>query len=223
MIKCAVKEVTIIKLTPRQLQILEIVNKYAPITGDQIAERLNLTKSTLRSDLTLLVGLEHIDAKPKVGYSPGSRSVKRLGVTLGDTLVKTIQSMPIIIRETTTVQDAVVTLFLQDVGTLFVCDEEERLAGVTSRKDFLKVTLGNPAAASMPVSMVMTRQPKVITVHPEDTAFDAAHKMIVHEIDSLPVVVPVEGEEGSEGMKVVGRLTKTSIVKLILDSETNGG
>lgn len=223
MIKRAVKEVAIIKLTPRQLQILEIVNKYAPITGDQIAERLNLTKSTLRSDLTLLVGLEHIDAKPKVGYSPGSRNVNRLGVKLSDTLVKTIQSMPIIIRETTTIQDAVVTLFLQDVGTLFVCDAQERLTGVTSRKDFLKVTLGNPAAASMPVSMVMTRQPKVITVHPEDTALDAAHKMIMHEIDSLPVVVPVDGEDGSEGMKVVGRLTKTSIVKLILDSETNGG
>lgn len=202
---------------------MEIVNKYAPITGDQIAERLNLTKSTLRSDLTLLVGLEHIDAKPKVGYSPGSRTMKRIGIKLSDILVKTIQSMPIIIRETTTIQDAVVTLFLQDAGTLFVCDAEERLAGVTSRKDFLKVTLGNSAAASMPVSMVMTRQPKVITVHPEDTVLDAAHKMIVHEIDSLPVVVPVDGEDGNEGLKVVGHLTKTSIVKLILDAETNGG
>lgn len=205
------------------MKIIEIVNRYAPITGDQIAERLNLTKSTIRTDLTLLVGLEHIDAKPKVGYSPGSRSLKRIGVQLGDTLVKTIQSMPIIIRETTTIQDAVVTLFLQDVGTLFVCDAQERLAGVASRKDFLKVTLGNSAAATMPVSMVMTRQPKVITIHPEDTVLDAAHKMMVHEIDSLPVVIPAVGEDGGEGMKVVGRLTKTSIVKLILDTETNGG
>lgn len=168
--------------------------------------------------------LEHIDAKPKVGYSPGSRSLKRpgAGTSLQDTPVKAIQSMPIVIRETTTIQDAVVTLFLQDVGTLFVNDDEGRLAGVASRKDFLKVTLGNPAAATMPVSLVMTRQPKVITAHPDDSVLDAAHKMIVHEVDSLPVAVPADGEGGGGKLNVIGRLTKTAIIKLILDTETNG-
>ncbi|MNC71027.1 Transcriptional repressor CcpN [compost metagenome] len=74
----------------------------------------------------------------------------------------------------------------------------------------------------MPVSMVMTRQPKVVTVSPDDPVLEAAHKMIVHEVDSLPVVVPSGTEETGPKLDVVGRLTKTSIVKLLLDLEAKG-
>lgn len=213
-----------IELTSRQLQIIDIVKKRAPITAEQIAEQLNLSKPTIRSDLSVLVMLEYIDAKPKVGYFPGKKASERQGSAylLQETKVKDIQSIPIIIRETTTIQDAVVTLFLQDVGTLIICDGEGKLTGVASRKDFLKVTLGNPGAVSMPVSMVMTRQPKVVTVSPEDTVLDAAQKMIVHEVDSLPVVIPGTVEEAGLRLDVVGRLTKTSIVKLLLDLEAKG-
>lgn len=57
-----------IELTSRQIEIIDIVNKRAPITGEQIAESLNLTRPTIRSDLSVLVMLKYIDAKPKVGY-----------------------------------------------------------------------------------------------------------------------------------------------------------
>lgn len=213
-----------IELTSRQNQIIEIVKKRAPITGDLIAEALNLSRPTIRGDLSILVMLEYIDAKPKVGYFPGKKTVQRHGGNhpLQEAKVKDIQTLPIIIRETTTIQDAVVTLFLQDVGALIICDGDGKLAGVASRKDFLKVTLGNPGAVSMPVSLVMTRLPKVVTVSPEDPVLEAAHKMIVHEVDSLPVVVPSTTEESGIKLNVVGRLTKTSIVKLLLDLETKG-
>lgn len=213
-----------IKLTSRQLQIIEIVKKNSPITGEQIAENLLLSRPTIRSDLSLLVMLDYIDAKPKVGYFPGQKSTAILGngYLLHEAKVKDIQGVPIIIRETTTIQDAVVTLFLQDVGTLIICDEDNKLAGVASRKDFLKVTLGNPGAAPMPVSMVMTRQPKVVTASPDDPVLAAAQKMILHEVDSLPVVVSSNGEEVGGKLDVVGLLTKTSIVKLLLDIEAKG-
>lgn len=112
--------------------------------------------------------LEYIDAKPKVGYFLGKKVSGKLkgSDVLKETKVAAILSTPIIVRETATIQDAVVTLFLQNVGTLVICDEESRMTGVASRKDFLKVTLGNPAAATMPVSMVMTRRTKVVTVSP---------------------------------------------------------
>lgn len=157
-----------IDLTSRQLLIIEIVKKHAPITGDQIAEQLQLSRPTIRSDLSVLVMLEYIDAKPKVGYFLGKKVSGKLkgSDVLKETKVAAILSTPIIVRETATIQDAVVTLFLQNVGTLVICDEESRMAGVASRKDFLKVTLGNPAAATMPVSMVMTRRTKVVTVSP---------------------------------------------------------
>lgn len=211
-----------IELTARQLQIIEIVKKRAPITGDQIAESLGLSRPTIRGDLSILVMLEYIDAKPKVGYFPGTKAAARHNSRglLQDTKVSEIQIIPVIIRETTTIQDAVVTLFLQDVGTLIICGSDGRLSGVASRKDFLKVTLGNPGAVTMPVTMVMTRQPKIVTVSPDDTVLDAAQRMIVHEVDSLPVVVPASGESG--GLEVVGRLTKTSIVKLLLELEAKG-
>jgi predicted transcriptional regulator len=210
----------VIELTARQLQIIEIVKKRAPITGDQIAESLGLSRPTIRGDLSILVMLEYVDAKPKVGYFPGSKTSARHNSRglLQDTKVSDIQSIPVIIRENTTIQDAVVTLFLQDVGTLIICDSDGRLTGVASRKDFLKVTLGNPGAVTMPVSMVMTRQPKIVTVSPDDTVLDAAQRMIYHEVDSLPVVIPGSGG----GLDVVGRLTKTSIVKLLLELEAKG-
>ncbi|WNS41191.1 helix-turn-helix transcriptional regulator [Paenibacillus sp. MMS20-IR301] len=210
-----------IELTTRQLQIIEIVKKRAPITGEQIAESLGLSRPTIRGDLSILVMLEYIDAKPKVGYFPGSKAAARHNSRslLQDTRVSEIQIIPVIIRENTTIQDAVVTLFLQDVGTLIICGSDGRLTGVASRKDFLKVTLGNPGAVSMPVSMVMTRQPKIVTVSPDDTVLDAAQRMIYHEVDSLPVVVPGSGEGSGGGLEVVGRLTKTSIVKLLLELE----
>ncbi|AIQ27846.1 MULTISPECIES: helix-turn-helix transcriptional regulator [Paenibacillus] len=213
-----------IELTTRQLQIIEIVKKRAPITGDQIAESLGLSRPTIRGDLSILVMLEYVDAKPKVGYFPGTKAAARHNSRglLQDTKVSDIQSIPVIIRENTTIQDAVVTLFLQDVGTLIICDSDGKLTGVASRKDFLKVTLGNPGAVTMPVSMVMTRQPKVITVSPDDTVLDAAQRMIYHEVDSLPVVVPGSGEGSGSGLDVVGRLTKTSIVKLLLELEAKG-
>lgn len=213
-----------IELTTRQLQIIEIVKKRAPITGDQIAESLGLSRPTIRGDLSILVMLEYVDAKPKVGYFPGTKAAARHNSRglLQDTKVSDIQSIPVIIRENTTIQDAVVTLFLQDVGTLIICDSDGKLTGVASRKDFLKVTLGNPGAVTMPVSMVMTRQPKVVTVSPDDTVLDAAQRMIYHEVDSLPVVVPGSGEGSGAGLNVVGRLTKTSIVKLLLELEAKG-
>ncbi|MEK4853702.1 helix-turn-helix transcriptional regulator [Paenibacillus sp. FSL H7-0756] len=213
-----------IELTTRQLQIIEIVKKRAPITGDQIAESLGLSRPTIRGDLSILVMLEYVDAKPKVGYFPGTKAAARHNSRglLQDTKVSDIQSIPVIIRENTTIQDAVVTLFLQDVGTLIICSSDGKLTGVASRKDFLKVTLGNPGAVTMPVSMVMTRQPKVVTVSPDDTVLDAAQRMIVHEVDSLPVVVSGSGEGSDAGLDVVGRLTKTSIVKLFLELEAKG-
>ena len=42
------------ELTRRQETISEIVKNSGPITGDQIAEKLSLTRATLRPDLAIL-------------------------------------------------------------------------------------------------------------------------------------------------------------------------
>ncbi|MNH99908.1 Transcriptional repressor CcpN [compost metagenome] len=208
-----------IELTIRQKEIIELVKKHAPIIGEQIAEMLGISRPTIRSDLSVLVMLGYLDAKPKVGYFLGSAlqpegqwvsKIKHLKV-------KDIQGLPVIIRDTATVHDAVVTLFLENVGSLIVADEEGTLLGIVSRKDLLKVTLGNPNVASMPISLVMTRQPNLVTVGEEDSVVEAARKMIHHQIDSLPVVIKHVEEGNRNRVEVVGRITKTSMTNLLLD------
>lgn len=203
------------QLTPRQLEIVEFVKQYEPITGEQIAEMLGVSRPTIRSDLAVLVMLGMLDAKPKVGYFLGSRvttageAVKRLQ----ETRVQDVQSVPVIVKESTSVQDAVITMFLEDVGNLMVVDDQGELAGVASRKDILKLTLGNANAPQMPVSMVMTRRPKVVTVAPQDTVIDAAAKMIHHQVDSLPVIDPTGA--------IAGFISTSTMAKVLVDLATS--
>ncbi len=91
------------------------------------------------------------------------------------------------------------------------------MIGIVSRKDLLKVTLGNPSAPSMLISMVMTRQPNIITIGPEDTVFEAARRLITHQIDSLPVVIPSNPIGEPQRIEVVGRITKTNMTSTLLD------
>lgn len=194
---------------------MELVKRHEPITGEQIAEQLGVSRPTLRSDLAVLVMLGMIDAKPKVGYFLGT-SMHSLGQSwkqLLDLQVKDVKGVPMIVRETATVQDAVITLFLENVGSLVVVEEDGSFAGIVTRKDLLKVTLGNANAGSIPVSLVMTRYPNVVTAHPDDRVISAAEKMIKHEVDGLPVVVPTP--EGK--LEVVGRITKTTMTRILLE------
>lgn len=205
-----------IELTSRQQEILALVRKLAPITGEQIAEQLGLSRPTIRSDLSVLVMLGVLDAKPKVGYFPGKANEPEgeLRRMLADWKVRDIQSRPVIIRETSTVQDAVVAMFLDNVGSLIVTDEAGGLLGMVSRKDLLKVTLGNPNGGSMPVSLVMTRKANLVTVSPEDSVLEAAKKMTRHEVESLPVVKPAgDGEE----LEVIGRISNTTMTRVLVE------
>jgi DeoR family transcriptional regulator, catabolite repression regulator len=118
-----------------------------------------------------------------------------------------------VIRENVTVYDAIVSLFLEDVGTLFVVDEEGILQGVVSRKDFLKTALSGGDMHKMPVAVIMTRLPHIHTISEDATVMDAVQQICEHEIDALPVVRP----HGRSAYKVVGRITKTNLARLLLE------
>lgn len=205
----------VIKLTARQKEIINLVKKHEPITGDQIAELLGVSKPTLRSDLAVLVMIGMLNAKPKVGYYIGTKASdasERLQ-TFESMLVRDILSVPVVIKESAMVQDAVVMLFTEDVGTLVVVRDDGEPSGIISRKDLLKVTTGNSAASQMPVSLVMTRQPNLITASPDDTVAYAAEKMIYHGIDSLPVIQQLDDGK----TEIVGRVTKTTMTRVLLE------
>ena len=56
------------RLTERQKEITAIVRENGPITGEQIAERLHVTRSALRGDLAVLLSGEVIAARRRLGY-----------------------------------------------------------------------------------------------------------------------------------------------------------
>lgn len=206
----------IIQLTSRQHIIIDIVKKNQPITSEQIAEKLNLTRATLRPDLAILTMSGILEARPKVGYFYTGKSAMSLLEDYIKTIkVSDVKSLPVVIEEDTSVYDAIVTLFLEDVGTIFVQDGGF-LTGAVSRKDFLKIAIGNTDIYKVPVGIIMTRMPNIVTTYDDEPVYNAALKIIEHEVDSLPVVESIVGSGGKEGYKITGRISKTNITKLFV-------
>lgn len=205
-----------IKLTKRQEEILEIVKEAGPITGKDIAKKLSLTRATLRPDLTILTMSGNLDARPRVGYFLNEETEINLQVArFSKQIVKDYKAHPIVIQKSASVYDGIVQIFLEDVGTLYAVDQNGYLAGVISRKDLLRAAIGNKNLDDLPVSVIMTRMPNIVTIKQEDTLMDAAKKLIQNRIDSLPVVREIDSE--SHTFEVIGRITKTTITKAFLE------
>ena len=204
------------KLSKRQEQIAQIVREEGPVTGSAIAEHLEVTRSALRSDLSVLTMLGVLDARPNVGYYyVGLSKETQTAERLKSFLVSDVLSQAVVVSGETSLYDTIVTIFTEDVGTILVCDDSY-LVGVVSRKDLLRASMGQTDSHAMPISMIMTPVSKVITVGPTDTLVEAAQKMIDYEVDCLPVVVR-EDVENKKRLKVVGRVSKTTVAKVFLE------
>ncbi|KKB33375.1 CBS domain protein [Bacillus thermotolerans] len=198
-----------IELNNRQEKILQIVKENGPITGEHIAEQLNLTRATLRPDLAILTMAGFLDARPRVGYFyTGKSGTQLLTENLMKIYVKDYQAVPVVVKEDDSVYDAIVTMFLEDVGTLFVVDNKGHLAGVLSRKDLLRASLGKQELSAVPVNIIMTRMPNIAVCEKDDLLVDVAKNLIEKQIDAVPVV-----KKSAAGYEVIGRITKTNIAK----------
>ncbi|QVK19556.1 helix-turn-helix transcriptional regulator [Mycoplasmatota bacterium] len=204
------------QLNNRLKQIVEIVRKDQPITGEQIASKLSVTRATLRPDLAILTMSGILGARPKFGYFYiGMDENVLISRKIKEKNVEEIKSLPIMVSEQTSVYDTIVTMFLEDVGTIIV-SQKGYLSGIVSRKDLLKSVIGGGDINKIPVGIIMTRMPNVVFIEPFDEVITAAKKIIEHEIDCLPVVNK-EVIEDKEYYKVVGRVTKTNITKLFVE------
>jgi DeoR family transcriptional regulator, catabolite repression regulator len=201
-----------IELNKRQEQILQIVKDHGPITGEHIADRLNLTRATLRPDLAILTMAGYLEARPRVGYFyTGKTGAQLLTDKIRKVKVGDYQSVPVVVNEGVSVYDAICTMFLEDVGTLFVVDEHSLLVGVLSRKDLLRASIGKQELTSIPVNIIMTRMPNITFCEKEDYLIDIAKTLINKQIDAMPVV-----KKTDLGYEVIGRVTKTNITKLLV-------
>src|SRR4051812_44009413 len=162
----------------------------------------------------------NLDARPRVGYYFNENyETKQQAKRFINQKVTMYKALPIVVEKSTSVYDAIVQLFLEDVGTLYIVDPIGHLAGVISRKDLLRASLGNQNLHELPVSVIMTRMPNIITINPEETLLVAAQKMIENHIDSLPVVKEVEEQKNT--YLLVGRITKTTITRAYLEIMEN--
>ncbi|GLC32257.1 helix-turn-helix transcriptional regulator [Clostridium omnivorum] len=210
-----------IKLTPRQEEIIRLVKENPPITSEALAERLNVTRAALRPDLAILTMTGILEARPKVGYIYSKKpSYSLIYDYIRNIKVADIMSNPVVVDEGTSIYDAIVHLFLNDVGTLFV-QNNGYLIGAASRKDFLKIAMGGTDIHKVPVGIIMTRMPNIVYIEKEDSAYLAAQRIIEHEVDSLPVVE--RAFDGSkEAFTIVGKVSKTNITRLFVKLGENG-
>lgn len=195
-------------LTQRQKTIVEIVKENQPIIGDEIAKRLSLTRSALRTDFSILTGKGILKSKPKVGYIYQERKEKKY--------IQEIMGPVVSVESNLSVYDTILQIFAKDVGTIFIT-EGENLVGIVSRKDLLKIAIGKTDINKVPINVIMTRMPNIIYCEENDEIVEVVKKLIEHQIDSLPVL-KIKEVRGKKVYKIVGRVTKTNITKLFLEN-----
>jgi len=207
--------VSFIKLSLRQEEIIKLVKQTGPVTSEALAQKLKVTRAALRPDLAILTMTGILEARPKVGYIYSKKpSYSLIYDYIRNIKVLDVMSEPVVVDENTLLNDAIVHLFLNDVGTLFI-QNNGFLIGAVSRKDFLKIAMGGTDMKKVPVGVIMTRMPNIVFVEKEDAVYLAAQRIMEHEVDSLPVIERVF-KNSKENLKIVGKISKTNITKLFV-------
>ncbi|KOU22594.1 CBS domain protein [Streptomyces sp. WM6372] len=100
-----------------------------------------------------------------------------------------------------------------DVSGVPVLDDEDRVVGVVSQTDLLAHTARHNSSVAVPPSAGDVMSAPAVTVHPEETAADAARLMTRRSVERLPVV---DLED-----RLVGIITRRDLLRTFLrpDSE----
>lgn len=204
------------ELSERQQEILRIVKQEEPITSQELAHRLNITRAALRADLAVLTMTRLLEAKPRVGYFYNTEgSPIWLKNLLWGTSVGEVQGVPVAVHENTSLYDAAVKLFLENVSSLFVLGSDSILKGQASARDLLKVMLGNGDYNRLPVSVAMNPIPGHLWLNPADKLYVAIKALLEREYEDLPVVY--------NETELVGRINRAGILRFIAEKAEKGG
>ena len=205
-----------IKFTSRQKEIIKIVEKNQPVTGEEIAQILKMNKSTLRLDFSVLTKFNILIAKPKIGYSlAGSHFHYFSKEEIKEQDISEVMEVPTLINHDTNIKDAIINLFMYNTDILYAVDNNS-LVGVVTKKDLLKISINGKDLEKIPVSLVITRMPNIIYLYSKSSIYDGIQKLNYHQIDNIPIVKNME-ENGKNILKVIGQFSKTTACNLFFE------
>jgi CBS domain-containing protein len=103
------------------------------------------------------------------------------------------------------VRVAIARMLEENVGSVAVCDDQ-RLVGIFTERDVLRLTSEGPDFDEVRVGDVMTTQ--LVTLSPDDDILDAARLMGEKKIRHLPVL---------EGENLLGMVGIREVVRVLLE------
>ncbi len=110
-------------------------------------------------------------------------------------------------RSTDPITCAVAKMYMHNVGSVLVIDEDEKPVGIFTERDLVRV-VAEGVSLDTPLMKVMSR--KLITANTSESVISAAMKMIENNIRHLPVV-----EEG----RAVGMVSIRDLVRALMAQE----
>ena len=118
-----------------------------------------------------------LEARPNVGYYYVGLSPKdQTAEILRSYSVHDVLSQAVIVSPETNLYDTIVTIFTEDVGTIFGLRRFLFTRCCITQGFYCRASIGQTDAHTMPISMIMTPVSKVITVEPSDSLAVAAKK-----------------------------------------------
>jgi arabinose-5-phosphate isomerase len=127
---------------------------------------------------------------------PGGTLGKRLTVTVGE-MMRTGKAVPVV-RETTTLREALFEIMEKSIGCTGVIDARDRLTGIITDGDLKRILAHRDDALDLPVVEVMTHNPK--TIDPGVLAADALAKMELNMPGPLLMYFIVDSDQRPVGL-----------------------
>ncbi len=104
----------------------------------------------------------------------------------------------------------------KNIGSMIVTNEEDKVLGVFTERDLVRLIANNADLSSLTIGDVMTRN--VIVVEPDASLIKAVHMMAKHNIRHLPVV-----DEDGKIMGIISiRDTAIALARLLVDMNIEG-
>jgi CBS domain-containing protein len=125
---------------------------------------------------------------------------------LRDTVASLRPRPPVCVPPTADLDRAMRVMTAEGVGAVLVTDDDGRLVGILTERDFLTKIAGSDALALLPVFQFMTRHPE--TVRPDHPLAFAVRLMDVGSYRHLPVV-----DDG----RPVGMISVRDVLRHVLD------